>query len=318
MGRRRKVISKDELKTMSEAELKEFIRKQHRRDLCRINQQKYRDRQKNKEADLEGAITVLNSKINRATSFNMLLKQGKVNDPFHSIQIRGLVASMYGDLFDYGMDKRNKTFYQTQESFLGFNFDEKVIVLSEKFKPGVQALVDQWKLYTTLHHQFRMKKVAIEKIDPDGNLFRLTTELSFTISHRTIASLYPHMLLDHEFLQKVIGERLAFKCNQLLQFDERNQVVTLHAEYEMVQAWIKLLNDPVLATRVVGGNLIDSTCYITADIEPDLVLEQDEPEMNCSSPSSLDEPRPTEIVTSDGDCMGTPPPQQMKITHLLS
>lgn len=283
MGRKRKVTSKEELEKMTEEELKAFIRKQHRRDLCRVNQQRYRDRQKQQETELEQAMKVLNSKINRASSFNQLLKQGKVKDPCHSNQVRSLISTMYADMFDFGVDKTDLVLYKKQESFAKFNFDENVVVLSEKFKTGLTAMFEQWSLYTTLHHQFSMKKISVSQDDPNGNLFRVTTEMAFVISYRTIANLYPHMLLDHDFLEKVIGKKLAFNCHQFLQFDENNQVATIHADYKMIQAWFKLLGDPVLAARVVGAKKIDHSCYITADVESKEFYEPESVSSNNSS-----------------------------------
>ena len=78
-------------------------------------------------------------------------------------------------------------------------------------------------------------------------------------------------------------------------FDPNNKFQNVFSEYDLLTAWIKLLNDPYLAAKVMGQTAREG-CYITTDIDEARTMIQLDP--LCSS-SHSSQPKMQSSVQND-------------------
>lgn len=152
--------------------------------------------------------------------------------------------------------------YEKQKAFLSLHFSPNLVVQSENL--GYLALLQQWEAYTRLHSSFHVERISIEKLDQEGDVIRLNTVISLIVTHRMIVLLYPHMSLNLQFLQAVVGKPLHFNGAQTFRFGKNNQVSSYYGEYDMAQGWLQLLENPTMLSRVLRQKTIENYC-ITVD-----------------------------------------------------
>lgn len=164
---------------------------------------------------------------------------------------------LYSDYFQFGVDPKEIQTFAKQDRFLSFSFSSGFISeLNPAARRGYKALLDQWIMYTMLHEHVNVKTISIESVHPDKDVFLLTQIASLTISHRSIAILYPHMLHNLDFMDKVVGKQLTFQTRQRALFDSNHQIVSLQPEHSLAQGWNAILNDPVMVARVLSQALL--------------------------------------------------------------
>lgn len=72
------------------------------------------------------------------------------------------------------------------------------------------------------------------------------------------------MLNDPVFMRLVIGKKLTFRAFPTLGFSEENKIVAFACDFELAEAWLRLLGDPILVGRVLLQKRIEK-CYILDD-----------------------------------------------------
>ena len=132
-------------------EEKKRQQKERRRATCRRNQQRYRDRQKQKEQQLVAQVEGLRHRINTLLMYQGLVAQGQVLCPSNRIQKRYLMLELYAKYFEYGVDRRNIDSFMTQERFLRCNAVDAMILESVEQPRGPDVLLKQWELTTQVH-----------------------------------------------------------------------------------------------------------------------------------------------------------------------
>ena len=241
---------------------------ERRREARRRNQQNYRNRQKQLNQRAYEKNQAMNEENNRLRSYQELMTQGGLVCHTNRVGFHGLIAALYQDYFNTGIEvqatptKRR----EIQESFVYFNFDANVMFESNQTGPAY--FIKQAELYATLF-QPHMKNPRVSKMDMEGNVFQLTTALDFTLRHNTISALYPHMLADAEFMEKVVGKQISFQLHQIFHFGENNKVECFRPIYNMATGWCKLLKDPSLVAKVLRDQKLNGSF-----IEEDAVLQQ--------------------------------------------
>ena len=88
-------------------------------------------------------------------------------------------------------------------------------------------------------------------VAPDGSVFTVVFACAGTVTHHMIEALYPHMLHEAAFIEKVMGKRLDFEMRYYLTFDEGFRCVNLRFEYDSFSLWMNLLHDVEMVSRVL-------------------------------------------------------------------
>ena len=78
---------------------------------------------------------------------------------------------------------------------------------------------------TELSEKYTSKKTALERIDADGQVFRMRLSIAFNMTPSYVTMMYPHMITEPDFLYKVVGKQLVFDSIMTFRFGENNQIL---------------------------------------------------------------------------------------------
>ena len=191
-----------------------------------------------------------------------LIAQGPFLRHSRNLQVRSLILTLYGDYFRYGINRNNASWFQKQERFLSLNCHEssRLIGLS---RHGYNPLVEQWEKWVLLYDRLVMNIKTVQCVSAD--VFKFTIETSYVITHRSIQALFPHMLVDPEFMNRVIGKEIKTDAVVTAIFGAGNKLLSLQTEAEFLVSWFRLLQDSVLLRRAFGQSFMDTEGLITGD-----------------------------------------------------
>ena len=225
---------------------------ERRRATCKRNQRLYRARKKAKEQRIIQRSAQLQHRIAQMHLYMGMLEERTILSPARKVSCRALILDLYGTYFEYGMDARDPLQIKKQRSFIEFNVMPDM-VLSDPSQPrGPDALLQQWQMSTSVHRRFRADVTSIVKIH-HGDVYRMTQKFEVVISHLTATILYPHMIHNEAFMEKAMGRTLVFTFIQTIRFSAQNKIESIDVDVDMLSAWAKLLEDPILALQVVGN-----------------------------------------------------------------
>lgn len=216
-----------------------------RRAQGRKSQKKYREMVKQREKLKNERYHELKQMNLNSAIYLALVEQGNLMRPHRYGQFRCLTMELYADYFKFGADPKEKENLMKQDRFLSFSF-------APESNDRYELVLEQWIKMTRLFDHVMFKKVSVECAHPEQDVFLLTQIATLTISHRSIAALFPHMLNDQGFMLKVMGKQFECKTFHRATFDSNNRIVSLQREYGCVQGWHKILNDPKLVARVLS------------------------------------------------------------------
>lgn len=197
----------------------------------------------------------------RASMYLALIAQGTLMQPSRNRQLRGLTLDLLFDYLQYGVNPKDVRMFEKQDAFLSYVVSKHFRIDLPNATRGHKPFLDQVARYTSLHDHFRGKQLSQRAADLEGEIFILNIEASLTISHRTIAALYPHMLEDSIFLEKAVGKELSYSTTLIATFSPDNKIVSLVASGAVAEAWCSLMQDAILTEKVMRQmNIAESYC----------------------------------------------------------
>ena len=239
---------------------------EYQRERARLKQKRYRDRKKSYVTGLTRATDILSTKTNRLSLYLALLTKTTLLGPNESFQLRSVMIDLYCDYFEFGANSADPREMAKQQSFLKFYFMPSC-VWDHMLYYGItdQLVFYQWLLYSGLYDHLHFQKTRVQHMT-DHATFRLVFLLSISVTHRSIVALYPHMLSDGEFMQRVIGKELKIQCTRVLRFNtSRNRIEYGVFEHSIAAAWCHLLGDAKLVAKLMRDCQIDEYGYIIQD-----------------------------------------------------
>lgn len=251
---------------MSPEEYRNYRRRERRRALGRKNQERYRNRKRQEEQMTQFRIVELRNRVTQLTWYNTLLTRGEYLNPARTYELRGMIANLYPDYFEYGVQPNKPAMFMKQQTFLECHFRDDLVYQSSRFPKGFPTLLKQWELLTILHEGLRMRNCTFEPAAPNGEIFKIRSTITMKITHRTITTLYPHMLQDYAFFQAVIEKDINIPAVTTLQFGDDNKVQMVKCELDLAKGWCSLVNDVAMTARVLKEMLIEDN-YILLDPE---------------------------------------------------
>lgn len=218
-----------------------------RRETGRLHQKNYRMRQKHREAVMLERVEELKVRNVKAATYLALIAQGDLLSPGRHVDLRYLIMELGASYFEHGADAKNRL----QESFLAFvSSDNLTVHDAAGMTNGYKPLLTECIRLTKLFDQIRFRSISIEMIHPEIAFQTLT--VSVIVTHRSIASKWPHMLNEAVFLYKAIGKELILTIYLTVVFDSCNEIASITIQTQWVQAWLKLLKDPKLVAKVLN------------------------------------------------------------------
>ncbi|KAL3657766.1 hypothetical protein V7S43_017338 [Phytophthora oleae] len=208
-----------------------------RRERCRINQARYRKRQREHADGLNSSLEQLQQEIEEleATRQNILLSSPTdqsvwvvVTEYFRHFR-HGYVPALYEP------DSPTKPRQHVQLDFLKANLAADV---TNGVLCGAEAILKQWKLFTSHHGDVKVQLKRLDQVTSDSLL--AATIVSFTVTDDTLQQLYPH--LNEDASDKLLNQRITAAGSVRFDWDEETGcVVRQESKIDLLTPMLELL-----------------------------------------------------------------------------
>ncbi|KAK1930300.1 bZIP transcription factor 1 [Phytophthora citrophthora] len=245
------------------------LKTERRREQCRNNQARYRDRQRGFVRELEERVRDLHEEIQDLTKERHTLCYGiQTKNNLWNIVVEYFRLFRYGFLTPiFGPESVDMENLKDQEYFLRAAMAEDV-ALGEL--SGVDDLIDQWQRYSSYFGKLYLHLNKMEQ-QPQGAM-KADATLSFTITEATLRFVFPH-LLDGETVHEdeqdagsaayvpprapLVGQRLHCPCSVRFSWDDAvGRVTQLEATVDLLSPLLRELGDLELVSFVLEKALI--------------------------------------------------------------
>ncbi|KAG1695803.1 hypothetical protein DVH05_019142 [Phytophthora capsici] len=245
------------------------LKTERRRQQCRNNQARYRDRQRGFVRELEESVRDLHEEIQQLTKERYALCYGlQTKNNLWNVVVEYFRLFCYGFLLPMdGSESIDMGNLKDQEYFLRAVMAEDV-ALGEL--SGVDALIDQWQRYSSYLGKlyFRLNKMEQQS----QGAMKTAATLSFTITEATLRFVFPH-LLDGETIHeselqdpsatyaslcgRLVGLRLHCQCSVRFSWDDAvGRVTKLEATVDLLSPLLRELGGLELVSCVLKKALI--------------------------------------------------------------
>lgn len=269
------------------------VKTERRREQCRANQARYRNKQRALRLELEGSVAELRKEVGELEAKRRSLFR-KVNAKLTP----WCVVVEYFRLFRYGSSisssasqkkstngsvdatatgSTSSVFATTTDSPSG---QAQLELLRSVMAPdvhlvgsdvhGVDALVAQWARWSQCFDCFELHLDRVEKASGLGDTLVATSRMRVTISDSTVRYVFPHLIAQRsaETRDERSGSELAWQlCGQQLEFkgvlwftcDQRtSQVLRLRCQLDLVPTMRRVLGSLRDVARVLDGARLTS------------------------------------------------------------
>jgi hypothetical protein len=217
-----------------------------RRERCRVNQARYRNRQRQLVDTLKQSIEQLKEEIEDLDN-----KRQRLARCTPTGQNVWVVAAEYFRVFRHGFmaplcipesttGKRGQS-----EPSLQLDFLHQVMVSNpnDGVVCGAEALLDNWRLLSLYHNDVQLQLKRLEAVTPDSLV--ATATLSFTITDDTLQHVYPHLIDGHDLLPlaaRLLDQRVALSGSVRFDWDKATgRVMRLESSFDLLTPMLKLL-----------------------------------------------------------------------------
>ncbi|KAF1778344.1 hypothetical protein GQ600_12333 [Phytophthora cactorum] len=232
-----------------------------RRERCRINQARYRKRQRQHAEELDERIRQLEEEVEH-------LETQRHNAPTdRSVWV---VAAEYFRHFRRGyrtpmnaVESPLTTPAARAQQHLQLQFLKATTVpdVTDGGAVGAEALLENWRCFSLYHDDVRFELKRLELVSEDSLL--ATTRTSVTITQNTLRHLYPHLVYGNinssgsVLASKLLNQRLVMHGSVRFDWDNAtSRVVRLESNVDMLTAMLKLLENLEDMAHVFDGALI--------------------------------------------------------------
>ncbi|KAJ8576515.1 hypothetical protein ON010_g2694 [Phytophthora cinnamomi] len=219
-----------------------------RREQCRANQAKYRQKQLNHAETLE--ITVQKLRVDIPVldlQRNRLFYGGQPNvwklvvEYFHvfrfGVPVTLSVESI--DSTDMTVDCLENAEAKHQLAFLRSSMAEDVI-LGER--SGVDALMDQWRWYSSSFQSLYFQLERIERVS--DHFVCATAVMNVTVTEATLTNVFPNVVADDSMASRLLGQRLRIPFSLVFEWDSSiSRVSLLETTINLVSPLVKALGN---------------------------------------------------------------------------
>ncbi|KAF0718864.1 Aste57867_1428 [Aphanomyces stellatus] len=194
-----------------------------RRHEGKTYQRAYRAKQKASNTQRIDTISALQLEIARLEG-RLESLHAVVAAPLRTFQPEMRVMVEYFRLFAQGYTSdTTECVHAIQQDFLTSTMREDMSFMNES---GIEKLIAQWKVYTTIFDSFNMeiRSVRVAAFSPDV-VVHADAMLHLRISRLTIETLFRHLLGDECLVQRLIGQVLDLPVQVSFAFDANAKVL---------------------------------------------------------------------------------------------
>ncbi|EGZ18066.1 hypothetical protein PHYSODRAFT_300895 [Phytophthora sojae] len=213
-----------------------------RRERCRVNQAKYRQRQWEHADELEASISELKEAIKDLEDQRGVILARIPTNPslwvvateYFRLFSRGyMMPLLVSDLSSFEAEVHHPKEIHAQLTFLK---ETMALDVTDGDACGVEAILEMWRLFS-LHHSDLVSDESV----------LATTSTRITITDHTVRALYPHLLETEargrfSLAGMLLNKRLVIQGTVRFDWDETSgRVVRLESKMDMVTPLLKLL-----------------------------------------------------------------------------
>ncbi|GMF31461.1 unnamed protein product [Phytophthora lilii] len=240
-----------------------------RREQCRANQARYRDKQRHAQLQLEKSVEQLHKELDTLKRrYRDLSSRERSNQSPWSIvaEVFRLLGSCFKSQWRMTGMKEMKNHTETRQI---------LAVLERAFAHnaalgdlnGIEALMDQLRRYAQYFGDAQLHLKRIESVAP--GVMSASARLSVTVTELTLRHIFPHLEgsdggdYEQRLHQQLLGQRLHLNCSMNFLFDENSdRVVRLETKIDLAASLFRVL-----------GNLKDVADVIEhAQVSPECIL----------------------------------------------
>ncbi|KAF0718865.1 Aste57867_1429 [Aphanomyces stellatus] len=212
---------------------------QRRRTRGSTYQREYRAKQKTINTQRVDTIAALQLEIARLEGRIELLHT-VVPASIRTFQPETSIMAEYFRLYEQGYTSKTAACVRaTQQAFLTSTMREDMVFMDDV---GVEKLIAQWNVYTTVFDSFNMeiRSIRVVAFSPDV-VVHADAMLHLRISRLTIETLFRHLLGDEPLTQRLIGQSLELPLQICFAFDSDTKVVRYDTHVNIVLGLSNLL-----------------------------------------------------------------------------
>ncbi|EGZ24848.1 hypothetical protein PHYSODRAFT_461339, partial [Phytophthora sojae] len=269
-----------DLKHIEDTATRIEMKKAIRREQCRTNQARYRNRQRVRQGQLQHKVQQLQEELQglRLKRQRLRLSEKTNRSPWAIVSevFRLLETSFRSPWRMTSVDEMMKH-AETQQSLilLRKSFAHDVSMGSGS---GVDALLEQLRRYALYFSDPQIQLKRVESVVP--GVLMASARLSVTVSEFTLRSLFPHLektnssdtyvaVDEHRALrEKLLGQRLRCRCEMTFLLDEESgRVVRVETSINLVESLFQTLESAGDVADVLTQALVTPECVVGYLIE---------------------------------------------------
>lgn len=224
------------------------IKTDRRREQCRANQARYRNKQRGEAAVLEERVEQLRAEVSNLERQRQLQYRGA-----DASELPMQIVMEYFRLFRHGL-----SFEETDEAAARPSGSQQVAFLQSAMATdlhygdfrGVDVLIEQWRRYSRLHGDlafelesaFSVEKNAVASHRASYTI-HATASLMLTITQATIQHVFPHVEPLAQLKARLLGKRVRYPCSLVFEFDESDKVQVLVCSMDYVVSLQQVLGN---------------------------------------------------------------------------
>ncbi|KAJ8525121.1 hypothetical protein ON010_g15995 [Phytophthora cinnamomi] len=104
---------------------------------------------------------------------------------------------------------------------------------------GPEALLDQWKRYSSYHASMHVEVVGVEVSGEEENpMVTVRSDLHVVFSRATFDHVFPHVADNEELVNKFIGREVVYRGVNRFQFSTKGQILIYDSDVGFVDALV--------------------------------------------------------------------------------
>ncbi|KAF1327183.1 hypothetical protein FI667_g7814, partial [Globisporangium splendens] len=258
------------------------IKTDRRREQCRANQARYRNKQRDQAVVLEEKVLALREEVRELENQRMMLSRSEEvrlsnsNTPTQAVLdffqvFRHGLRREYAKSDTSGESQDSRDFHEPssqQSELLGS-------VLAPDFRfgdfHGVDAFMEQCRRYSAFHDDLVLELLDTLTIDPSteyanetsAQSIRVAAKITLTITRATIQHVFPHLESAHaRIVKKLIGKRVTYNGVFEFEFDTTHKVQRLDVSLDIVASLLELLHNVREVATVLEHARIQQNFYL--------------------------------------------------------
>ncbi|OQR93663.1 hypothetical protein ACHHYP_02365 [Achlya hypogyna] len=197
------------------------------------------------------------------------------------------VIEEYYRVFSNGFATNNPEQQTRQRNFVRSIMTEETCFMDTQ---GAESVLEQWRLMTSSHHSLRIFPLSCELMkEGDGVVVRAVSRYLCRVSRKTLATLYPHVLINERLVQALIGLEIDAIDTVHSYFDDDGRIVRHDVVIDFVSPLLKLLGNVDDVASVLSGAHLTSIGLFDIERNHDSPLLRPQPSEPLS-PLAIGEP----------------------------